>query len=161
MAGFNLFKRVAKVAKIGVATRKLKHSDTDDDRLKGRRALTALFADARGVTMKFGQLMAQGGDDPLTELTDSIEPLPLTDMIPVIEGELGRPVMDIFASIEESAAAASLGQVHKARLKNGTTVAIKVQYPAIKDAVDAEMKLFGLMPGVGPVSKWWVRPRRL
>jgi predicted unusual protein kinase regulating ubiquinone biosynthesis (AarF/ABC1/UbiB family) len=161
MAGFNLFKRVAKVAKIGVAARKLKHSGTDDDRLKARRALTALFADARSVTIKFGQLMAQGGDDPLTELTDSIEPLPLTDMISVIEGELGRPVMDIFASIEESTAAASLWQVHKARLKNGTTTAIKVQYPAIKDAVDAEIKLFGLMPGVGPLSKWGVRPRRL
>jgi len=120
-----------------------------------------LFADARSVTIKFGQLMAQGGDDPLTELTDSIEPLPLTDMISVIEGELGRPVMDIFASIEESTAAASLWQVHKARLKNGTTTAIKVQYPAIKDAVDAEIKLFGLMPGVGPLSKWGVRPRRL
>ena len=154
MAYLNVFKRIAKVAKIGVAARKLKRSDTDDDRLKARRALTALFADARGVTMKFGQLMAQGGDDPLTELTDSVEPLPLSDMIPVIEEELGRPATDIFANIEESSAAASLGQVHKAELKDGRIVAIKVQYPAIKDAVDAEMKLFGLMPGVGPVSKW-------
>lgn len=156
MANLNLFKRVATVAKTGIAVRKLKYSETTDARQKASQALTALFADARGVTIKFGQIMAQGGDDPLTELTDSIEPLPLSDMIPVIEEELGLPALEVLESIDESQAAASLGQVHKARLKDRKKVALKVQYPAIKDAVDAEMKLFGLMPGVGPVNKWGV-----
>ena len=154
MAGPGSFDRIVKIAKIGFAARRLKKSVTDDDRLKARRALAGLFEDARGVTMKIGQLMAGGEDDPLAKLVDGIEALPLSDMIPVIEQDLGRPAMDIFDSIEESAAAASLGQVHKACLKDGGTVAVKIQYPAIKDAVEAEMTLFGLMPGVGPVQKW-------
>lgn len=154
MAGPGSFDRIVKIAKIGFAARRLKKSVTDDDRLKARRALAGLFEDARGVTMKIGQLMAGGEDDPLAKLVDGIEALPLSDMMPVIEQDLGRPAMDIFDSIEESTAAASLGQVHKACLKDGGTVAVKIQYPAIKDAVEAEMTLFGLMPGVGPVQKW-------
>ena len=154
MTGSGLFNRIVKVTRIGFAARRLKNSDTNDDRLKARRALAALFEDARGVTMKFGQLMAGGEDDPLAKLVGGVDARPLSDMMPVIEQELDRPAMDVFESIEESTAAASLGQVHKARLKDGTTVAIKIQYPAIKDAVEAEMTLFGLMPSVGPVDKW-------
>ncbi len=154
MVGLGLFDRVLKIAKIGFAARRLNKSDTDDDRLAARRALAGLFEDARGVTMKFGQLMAGQEDDALAKLVDGIEARPLSDMMAVIEQDLGRPVMDIFDSIEESAAAASLGQVHKACLKDGGTVAIKIQYPDIKGAVEAEMTLFGLMPGVGPVHKW-------
>jgi len=154
MVGLGLINRIVKIAKIGVAARRLGKSDTDDDRLAARRALASLFEDARGVTMKFGQLMAGGENDPLAKLTGGIEARPLSDMMPVIEQDLGRPAMDVFDSIEESTAAASLGQVHKACLKDGRTVAIKIQFPAIKDAVKAEMALFGLMPGISPVHKW-------
>ncbi len=154
MAGSGLLNRLVKLAKIGFAARRLKQSAIDDDRLRARRALAGLFEDARGVTMKFGQLMAGGDDDPLAKLVNAVEALPLSKMIPVIEQDLGRPATEVFDGIEESTAAASLGQVHKARLKDGRPVAIKIQYPAIQAAVDTEMTLFGLMPGVGPVQKW-------
>ena len=75
-------------------------------------------------------------------------------MLPVLQEGLGRPVEEVFSSIDESEAAASLGQVHHAVLLDGTEVAVKLRYPDICDAVDAEMRLAGLVPGVGPAKKW-------
>jgi hypothetical protein len=126
------------------------------NREKARRALGDLFADARGVTMKFGQLLAgnSGQDDAFHSLISTIAPTPLRDIEPAIAAALGRPVDTVFEAIEESRHAASLGQVHKARLKSGETVALKVQYPGIAETVASEMRLFGLMPGVGPVKTW-------
>jgi hypothetical protein len=72
----------------------------------------------------------------------------------MIQELFGRTLSDVFSEIDESDAAASLGQVHHARLKDGTEVAIKAQYPGIDKAVAAELTLAGLMPGVGPVRKW-------
>jgi predicted unusual protein kinase regulating ubiquinone biosynthesis (AarF/ABC1/UbiB family) len=106
--------------------------------------------------MKFGQLLAGGTeqDDPLHRLVGTIAPTPLREIRHAIAKALGRPVECVFEDIEESRHAASLGQVHKARLTSGETVAVKIQYPGIAEAVASEMKLFGLMPGIGPVRTW-------
>src|SRR5438093_1136805 len=54
----------------------------------------------------------------------------------VIESELGRPPEQLFAEFSpEPIAAASIGQVHTARLHDGTEVAVKVQYPGVADAI--------------------------
>src|SRR5437899_4099439 len=54
----------------------------------------------------------------------------------VIESELGRPPERLFAEFSpEPIAAASSGQVHTARLHDGTEVAVKVQYPGVADAM--------------------------
>jgi hypothetical protein len=151
----NIVKRGVQIVKIGAAARKLKNSQGEVEKQLARRALANLFADARGGVMKIGQLMAGPDDDnPFVDLATGIEPLPLADMIPVIEEGLGCSLSDVFSEIDESDAAASLGQVHHARLKDGIEVAIKVQYPGIDKAVAAELTLAGLMPGIGPVRKW-------
>lgn len=155
MSSSNVIGRGFGVARIGLAARNLKRAEDPEAREKARRALAAMFADSRGVTMKFGQLMAAGENgEAFRDLVQSIEPLPLAEMLPVIEAELGRPIDQVFAEIHESEHAASLGQVHRAKLLDGSDVAVKVQYPFIAGAIDAEMRLFGLMPGVGPVRKW-------
>lgn len=129
------------------------HSEAE--KILAQRALTALFSEARGVTMKIGQLFGDKTDDtPFRELLDNIEPMPLVDILPEIDRTLGCPHQEVFQSIEESSAAASLGQVHQATLLNGDRVAVKVRYPDIIDAVNAELKLAGFMPGMGPVKKW-------
>ena len=63
--------------------------------------------------------------------------------------QLGHPWQDIFQHIEPSQVAASLGQVHKAILKDGTSVAVKIQYPNIANSVHQEMKALGLLPKMG------------
>lgn len=155
MAVSDFIRRTGQAAKIGLAARDLKRAATDNERRRARQALAGLFADARGVTMKIGQLMAGGDDgDVFNELVTGVDPLPLSEVLPTIEAALGRPPDDVFSWIAPDAAAASLGQVHHARLKDGSDVAVKVQYPHIAAAVDAEMRLFGLMPGIGPVRTW-------
>ena len=151
----NFGKKALQVAKIGLAARRIAKARSASDKAQAREALSALFADAKGVTMKVGQLLAgQDGDNEFVDLVTSIEPLPLSRIRPLISESLGQDVDEIFSDIEESRAAASLGQVHRAHLIDGREVAVKVRYPGIADAVNAELKLAGLMPGLGPVKKW-------
>lgn len=150
----NQLKRGIQIGKAGLAARQLRNADDERTREIARKALAQVFSNARGVMMKVGQLLVDSEDSPYRKLLDNIEPFPLEIMLPEIEKSLGRPVEEVFASIEESSAAASLGQVHPATLLNGDKVAIKVQYPDIADAVEAELKLAGLLPGMGPVKKW-------
>lgn len=155
MTILNTAKRALQFFRIGLAAKKLQRSQNETERLLAKQALAGLFADARGITMKVGQLFAgNDGATPFQALVEGIEPLPLTAMIPLLETELGQKYKKVFRSIEPAVAAASLGQVHLAVLKNGDKVAVKIRYPDISDAVDAELRLVGLMPGVGPVNRW-------
>ncbi len=151
----NTAKRALQFFRIGLAAKKLQRTQNETERLLAKQALAGLFADARGITMKVGQLFAgNDGTTPFQALVEGIEPLPLKTMIPLLERELGQKVKSVFRSIEPAIAAASLGQVHLAELKNRDKVAVKIRYPDISDAVDAELRLVGLMPGVGPVNRW-------
>ncbi|MDQ6979302.1 MAG: AarF/ABC1/UbiB kinase family protein [Mariprofundaceae bacterium] len=133
----------------------LRRADSEETMQAARRALSMQMADARGLPMKIGQVLAGMDDDSdFVELISSVEPWPLEKIIPVLETAWGCPIHDVLSDIEESTAAASLGQVHQAHLRDGQTVAIKVQYPDIAHAIAAEMRLTGLMPGLGPVKRW-------
>ncbi len=134
---------------------KLRSANTEDTRAAARQALSLQMADARGLPMKMGQVLAGMGDgSDFQSLTHSITPWSLLRMRPVLEAAWQCSLTDKLASIEESEVAASLGQVHKAILNNGRIVAIKVQYPDIAASIAAEMRITGLMPGVGPVKRW-------
>lgn len=155
-AAMAMLKRAGMLARIGWMTRKARNSPSETERLLARQTLAGLFAGARGITMKVGQLFAgAAGETPLRELvTAGIEPRPLGQMLAVLEVELGPSARALFSVIDEARAAASLGQVHRAVLKNGTVVAVKIRYPDIAAAVDAELRLAGLLPGVGSVKRW-------
>src|SRR5262249_7813718 len=61
----------------------------------------------------------------------------------VVRNELGRDPSEIFASFEkEPFAAASIGQVHRAMLRSGESVAVKIQYPGIAPAVESDLRNF-------------------
>ena len=68
----------------------------------------------------------------LSRFHDAVPPRPFPEMRRQIERELGRGLEEVFVHIDEVAlAAASLAQVHRATLRDGTVVAVKVQYPEI------------------------------
>ncbi|CAN6252048.1 unnamed protein product [Urochloa humidicola] len=78
--------------------------------------------------------------DQLSELQDQVPPFPSETAVKIVEEELGTSVNQIFDRFDfEPIAAASLGQVHRARL-NGKEVVIKVQRPGLKELFDIDLK---------------------
>ena len=125
------------------------------EREQAHQALAQLLAQSRGMTMKIGQLMAgNAADNPYHALVSSITPLPLARIILTLQQYYTQPLTQYFQGIQESEAAASLGQVHYAQLLNGTEVAIKIRYPHIVDTVTAELKLTDWLPNGGPFKRW-------
>src|SRR5947209_16288825 len=79
----------------------------------------------------------------------------------VIETDLDAPLDEVFEDFErDAAAAASIGQVYRARLHDGREVAVKVQYPRVAAAVRADLQNLGLImraakrlaPGIDPAT---------
>ncbi|HEX8744887.1 MAG TPA: AarF/ABC1/UbiB kinase family protein [Thermoleophilaceae bacterium] len=108
----------------------------------------------RGGAMKLGQLASFVDVDllppeyraiyqeKLGALRDSAPPMSWRKVRAVLEGEWGEPPESLFEDFDETAAAAaSIGQVHRAVLPGGRAVAVKVQYPEIADAVAADLGL--------------------
>jgi len=99
--------------------------------------------------VKFGQLMStqegilpQSFIEELKNLQDNVEPFSFELVKSIIEESLGRNLNDIFDDFEKiPEASASLGQVHKAKLKNGQYVAVKIQRPGIIKTINSDMFL--------------------
>lgn len=152
---FSRFRRAATLVRVGLAARRLRKARGDDNRRVAQQALAAQLADARGVPMKIGQFIATvRPDSGLEQLTRGTEPLPLDAVLPLLDEILGHDHRELFSDFPPAAAAATLGQVHRARLHDGREVAVKLQYPDIADAVETEMKLAGLVPSAGPARRW-------
>ena len=113
----------------------------------GAAAVLRSLGRLRGAAAKVGQMMAQRPGalpdayvDALSALTDDIPPMSYALVKAQIENELDARPADLFASFDrEPLAAASLGQVHGATTHDGARVAVKVQYPAVSDAVRADI----------------------
>ncbi len=101
------------------------------------------------VAIKLGQVLACRPDllppdyiAELRKLEDAVLTFPFEEARKIVEAELGRPLEDVFIEFsEEPAAAASLAQVHKARLRDGTPVAVKVQRPDAPDIVETDLRI--------------------
>jgi predicted unusual protein kinase regulating ubiquinone biosynthesis (AarF/ABC1/UbiB family)/cytochrome P450 len=109
------------------------------------------FGDLRGVMMKYGQLFSYAAPamDPqaravLASLQDSVPAMLAGVAESIIAAEFGKPVNALFASFDPvPVAAASIGQVHRAVLFDGRAVAVKVQYEAIAETVEADLAELG------------------
>jgi len=108
-----------------------------------------MLEDAGGMFVKLGQLLSTRVDlIPLSaskefaRLQEQAAPADPKEIRKLVEVELGRPVNEVFSEFcENPFAAASLGQVHTARLHTGETVAVKVQRPGIADIVERDLAI--------------------
>ncbi len=105
--------------------------------------------EALGPTfVKLGQLLSTRADllppqylEALSRLQDSVEPFPFADVQRIVEEELGARLSKAFSSFDEKPeAAASLGQVHRAALRYGRLVAVKVQRPDITERITVDLE---------------------
>ncbi len=121
--------------------------------LKSALQLLGTMGYLRGAIMKAGQLLAnlpQIMPQELVEIFESLQfeapPMHFSLIREVFLDELGKEPEEIFSFFERKAfAAASLGQVHRARLHNGKAVVVKIQYPNIAQTIDADMKALSLL----------------
>lgn len=99
--------------------------------------------------VKLGQILSTRPDlipveliQELSKLQDHVPPFPYTEVKHIIESELGAPLGDIFQHFEQTPlAAASIGQVHRAQLRNSEEVVAKVQRPGIHKTIDVDLEI--------------------
>jgi predicted unusual protein kinase regulating ubiquinone biosynthesis (AarF/ABC1/UbiB family) len=167
------WRRAAKVGRLaggqtarGYATKAANLTRSEEGRrdAAARRQMEAaeqifdVLGQMKGAAMKVGQVASfidTGAFPPefqeriqakLAELRDAAPRVPFKRMRKVIEDDLGEPLKDVFADFgEEAVAAASIGQVYRARLQDGRDVAVKVQYPGVAQAVRADLQNLGLI----------------
>lgn len=117
--------------------------------------LVAKLSRMRGAALKLGQMMSFQDSKilpptinaVLQRVQDSADYMPSSQRDKVLTRNLGSEWRELFSKFEDKPfAAASIGQVHKATLKsNGKHVAVKVQYPGVRDSIDSDLNNLSLL----------------
>ncbi len=140
--------------KVPEYTRKLLRLPEADKATLSRRnertadRILALALSMRGVMIKMCQAVATRADmfppefiDKLKQCHDAVPSKPFPVVRETVESEFGKPLDAVFSEFEEEPiAAASLAQVHRAKLHDGREVAVKVQYPDIEDIIRTDLR---------------------
>ncbi|HVM15103.1 MAG TPA: AarF/ABC1/UbiB kinase family protein [Egibacteraceae bacterium] len=154
--------RGAQLAKLSASTsagflasrlRGLREGDAADLRFHAQTAekVLELLGSMKGAAMKVGQIASfvdldlppevqATYQDVLATLRDAAPPMDPERIAEVVTDEFGAPPEQVYASWDPTPlASASIGQVHRARLPDGTEVAVKVQYPGVAEAVESDL----------------------
>src|SRR3954469_13538165 len=141
----------------------IRSDERAQERLETRHLETALkmasvLGEMKGAAMKIGQMASfidvdflppeyrEIYQEQLAKLRTSAPAMPWEQVHEILEDEYEKPPRRVFAEIEpEAFAAASIGQVHRAVLHDGSRVAVKVQYPGIADALESDLANAGMI----------------
>ena len=151
--------RYAATSAANVARSKESATEHSDQRhLDAAERMVEVLGTMKGAAMKIGQLASfidteflpeeyRGVyQEQLSQLRTSAPPMPWEKVRKVLDEEWEAPVEELFEDFEhEAAAAASIGQVHRATLPDGRRVAVKIQYPGVARAVRADMQNAGMI----------------
>jgi ubiquinone biosynthesis protein len=111
------------------------------------REIESIALSFAGAFTKAAQVLGARADivpaafvERLGQFHDAVPPRPFASLAPLLERDLGRPLEEVFASIDrEALAAASLAQVHRATLCDGSQVVVKIQYPEIRRIIPLDL----------------------
>jgi predicted unusual protein kinase regulating ubiquinone biosynthesis (AarF/ABC1/UbiB family) len=139
-------------------TREGRQAALERRHIEAAEQIVAALGTMKGAAMKVGQVLSfldvglvpedyrEEFQSRLAALRDAAPTVTFKQMRRVIEDELGERLEDLFDELDpEPVAAASIGQVYRARLLDGREVAVKVQYPGVGAAVRADMQNLGLI----------------
>jgi predicted unusual protein kinase regulating ubiquinone biosynthesis (AarF/ABC1/UbiB family) len=146
--------RAAGGAAVAGLRSKLTGADSTEFHVRTAEHYVDLLGRSKGALMKAGQMLSFVSATPavptefqpiyqeaFARLRDDAPPMAPGLARATLERELGRPTESAFAELDWSPlAAASIGQVHAARLHDGREVAVKIQYPGVADAIRADLK---------------------
>jgi predicted unusual protein kinase regulating ubiquinone biosynthesis (AarF/ABC1/UbiB family) len=144
------------------ALRKVAGAETEASERSTLGHLVQALGEMKGAAMKLGQALSMEVDALPPELRQIVArlqseapPIDSEEIAAIIEEELGAPPERLFAEFDpQPLAAASLGQVHAARMADGREVVLKVQYPGIAEAVESDFaNLSVLVRAAGLTSK--------
>jgi len=159
--------RMAKIAKVGARTAADMLAARARQKLGGDEALVAealrptaerlveVLGEMKGVATKVGQFVSIVDQDAFPEearralhklLNQAPQRMDWPAVEAVVRGELGGAPTDVFASFErEPLASASMGQVHAATTRDGRDVVVKLQYPGVDGAIEADLRNAGVL----------------
>jgi predicted unusual protein kinase regulating ubiquinone biosynthesis (AarF/ABC1/UbiB family) len=132
---------------------------SSDAAIAAARKLVAKMGHLKGLVMKAGQIASYmpGGLPPaarqvLAELQAHSTPMAFARIDALLAAELGAPTRELFESFDDKPfAAASIGQVHRA-IHAGATVAVKVQYPGIEDAIRNDLRMVNVIARLSSIG---------
>lgn len=119
-------------------------------------AAVEAFGELKGLPMKLGQILSYA-DNALPDkaraafsvLQRQSQPMPWDAVASIIQNELPETADELIAALDKSpVSSASIGQVYRARLVSGESLAIKIQYPGIAEAIAAEMRVASSGAGI-------------
>jgi predicted unusual protein kinase regulating ubiquinone biosynthesis (AarF/ABC1/UbiB family) len=135
-----------------------KQAALEKRQIEAAEQIVAALGTMKGAAMKLGQVMSfldvglvpeeyrEEFQRKLAALRDAAPKVSFKDMRKVVEQDLGGRLAEFFEDFDEEAiAAASIGQVYRARTVEGRDVAVKVQYPGVNRAVRSDMQNLGMI----------------
>jgi ubiquinone biosynthesis protein len=119
------------------------------------------------IFVKFGQAISTRRDlipadiaDELAKLQDAVPPFPVEQAVAIIEGAYGESVDTVFDRFDqEPLAAASIAQVHTAKLKAGHEVIVKILRPGVQEQIESDLAVLKLLAGLA--DRYWEHGKRL
>ncbi len=119
------------------------------ERLSTPERIRLVLEELGPTFIKLGQVLSTRPDlvpadivDELAKLQQHVPPFPFEQVRTIVEEELGHPLKDVFEQFTEtSMAAASIGQVHRAVLRGGEEVVVKVQRPRIRETIEVDLEI--------------------
>ena len=119
------------------------------------------------IFVKFGQAISTRRDllppdiaDELAKLQDAVPPFPVEQAVAIVESAYGESVDSVFERFDKKPlAAASIAQVHTAKLKTGHEVIVKVLRPGVQDQIEGDLAVLRVIAGLA--DRYWEHGKRL